>query len=111
MRKAGILVAALLWVIALSVVIGPFVSWVSGLKNEPRLSELCHQAAACKKYLDVRQECATAGDFRTCMRIKMGNYASWSETCSGDVEGGPAVPLPPQTPNAVECYFRTLFWG
>jgi hypothetical protein len=69
---------------------------------------LCEQAAACKKYSEARLECATAGNFRTCLRIKMGDYASYNGTCSGYVEGAPAVPLPPETPNTVDCFFRTL---
>jgi hypothetical protein len=100
-----------LWLLVIGVVSFLFVNWIGQLKNEPRSSELCHQAAACKKYSEVREECATAGNFKTCARIKMGEYANWSDICSGHIEGGPALPLPPQTPNAVECYLRTLFWG
>jgi hypothetical protein len=70
---------------------------------------LCHAAAACKKYSAVRLECATAGSFKTCLRIKMGEDSGYSDFCSGYVEGAPSVPLPPQTPNAVECFFRSLF--
>jgi hypothetical protein len=71
-------------------------------------SFLCRAAAACKKYSEVRLECATAGNFKTCLRIKMGDDASFSEMCSGYDEGAPAVPLPPETPNAVNCFFRNL---
>src|SRR5262245_29485726 len=34
---------------------------------------LCEQAAACKKYDAARLECATAGNLKTCLRIKMGD--------------------------------------
>jgi hypothetical protein len=71
--------------------------------------DLCRTAAACKKYSAARLECATAGNFRTCLRIKMGEDAYYySAMCSGGEEGAPAFPLPPQTPNAVDCFFRTL---
>jgi hypothetical protein len=66
---------------------------------------LCLLAAACKKYDDVRLECATAGSFKTCLRVKMGSDADFSGMCSGSVEGGPALPRPPETPNIVECFF------
>ena len=69
---------------------------------------LCRVASACKKYSDVRLECATAGNFKTCLRIKMGDDASYSDICSGYYEGAPVVPLSPETPNAVVCYFRLV---
>jgi hypothetical protein len=69
---------------------------------------LCLAAAACKKYDQVRLECATAGNFRTCLRIKMGDDASYSDTCSVS-EGGPALRPPPETPTGLECFFLTLF--
>ena len=36
------------------------------------------------------------------------NEASYSGMCGGYDEGAPAVPLPPETPNAVTCFFRNL---
>src|ERR1700730_279546 len=60
---------------------------------------LCQAASACKRYSEARLECATAGNFKTCLRIKMGDDASYSDMCSGYDEGAPAVPLPPETPN------------
>ena len=40
----------------------------------------------------------------------MGDDAySYVRTCSGNDLGAPAVPLPLNTPNAVNCFFRTLF--
>jgi hypothetical protein len=69
---------------------------------------LCRAAAACKKYSEARLECATAGSFRTCLRIKMDVDASYSGICSGYEEGAAAVPLPRETPNAVACFFLLL---
>jgi hypothetical protein len=69
---------------------------------------LCLAAAACKKYDQVRLECATAGNFRTCLRIKMGDDAAYRDTCSLS-EGGPALLPPPETPTVLECFFLTLF--
>jgi hypothetical protein len=69
---------------------------------------LCLAAAACKKYDAVRLECATAGNFRTCLRIKMGEDASYIDVCSNG-EGAPALPSSPETPNDFECFFRKIF--
>jgi hypothetical protein len=71
--------------------------------------ELCHFAAVCKKYDTVRLECATAGNFKTCLRIKMGGDADFTNSCNGFNEGGPAVPPPVGTPSTVECFFLTNF--
>ena len=72
---------------------------------------LCQLAAACKKYSSVRLECATAGNFKTCLRIKMGDDAVYSGTCSGYREGEPAIALSPETPNAAECFLRQYGWS
>jgi hypothetical protein len=69
---------------------------------------LCLAAAACRKYDTVRLECATAGSFKTCLRIKMGDDANYIDACSLS-DGAPALPPPPDTPNALECFFRTWF--
>jgi hypothetical protein len=61
---------------------------------------LCRVAAACRKYDEVRVECATAGTFKTCMRIKMGEDAG----LYGSDDGAPAI-LPPGTPSRLDCLF------
>ncbi len=107
---SGRVIGVLLGAIPLAVVaLGAWSVWTSPrtLTEKAKLS-LCHAAAACKKYSEPRLECATAGNFKTCLRIKMGNDASYSGMCSGYDEGAPAVPLPPETPNAVACFFRNL---
>jgi hypothetical protein len=70
---------------------------------------LCHVAVACEKYSAARLECATAGNFKTCIQIKMGTDAYYTGLCSGDQEGAPAVPLSAGTPTAVSCFFRALW--
>jgi hypothetical protein len=65
---------------------------------------LCRMKDACSKYDRVRLECAVAGDFRTCLRIKMGDDVHFVDVCSGYNAGGPAVPLDPQSPDAVRCF-------
>jgi hypothetical protein len=110
-RRNNERVAGRIWIAILLV---GFALWVWNVVQEPTTPAaqeklmLCQQAAACKKYSEVRLECATAGSFKTCLRIKMGDNASYSGPCSGYVEGAPAVPPPPGTPSAFECFFRTL---
>jgi hypothetical protein len=114
MAEREIAMDRFIWLLAGALVLGVLglhiSDWFDGIHDATKL-ELCHQAAACKKYSDVRQQCATAGNFKTCMLVKMGDDASWIDTCSGFVEGGAALPLPPQTPNSADCFFRTLFMG
>jgi hypothetical protein len=70
---------------------------------------LCRVSSACKKYDEARLECATAGSFSTCLRIKMGDVANFSEICSGSNDGAPALPLPRETPSTVGCFFIRVF--
>jgi hypothetical protein len=70
---------------------------------------LCRKAAACKKYDQVRLDCATAGNFKTCLRIKMGEDVSYADVCSGYDVGAPAIPLDPKTPDVVRCYILNNF--
>jgi hypothetical protein len=70
---------------------------------------LCLEAKACKKYSEARLECATAGNFKTCLRIKMGEDSSYSDRCSGYDIGAPAVSLPPDTPNEIQCFLVLTF--
>lgn len=72
------------------------------LENE---KYLCRQAAVCKKYDQVRLDCATAGNLKTCLRIKMGENVSFIDICSGYDVGAPAIPLDPKTPDLVRCFF------
>jgi hypothetical protein len=70
---------------------------------------LCEQAAACKKYDTARLECATAGNLKTCLRIKMGDDdQTFTNICSGYDPGAPARPLPSNTPNVAECFFERV---
>jgi hypothetical protein len=64
---------------------------------------LCGLAAACRKYDKVRLECATAANFKTCLRTKMGDDASYIPACIGaGEEGAPAMPIP-TAPNHAQC--------
>jgi hypothetical protein len=67
-------------------------------------TQFCHLKAICKTFATARQECATAGNFNTCMNIKMGesDYALIG-SCTDD--GAIAFP-PDEMPRALECWFR-----
>src|SRR5436853_3579538 len=40
-----------------------------------RTQRLCQQQALCRRFGEARQACATAGDYKNCVDIKMGNEA------------------------------------
>jgi hypothetical protein len=71
-------------------------------------ARLCRWAVRCRQYDAARLECATAGDFNMCVKIKMGNEADYIGACSGFKEGAPAINPSPETPTLFECFFLTL---
>lgn len=75
-------------------------------RNE-RKKYLCRAFDACQTYDTVRLECATAGNFRTCLRIKMGDQMSLVPACTAE-EGAPAT-LPADTPDRAECLLIWIF--
>jgi hypothetical protein len=67
---------------------------------------LCSIKLACLKYGAVRQECATAGNFETCVEVKMGEPAlRFTDECTADggVQGDTTA-----FPSTIECYIRKL---
>jgi hypothetical protein len=71
-------------------------------------NELCHWAAACKKYGTSRLDCAVAGNFNTCIQIKMGRDASLVFRCTDD---GQLSSPPRDMPDLGQCFFRNLVNG
>jgi hypothetical protein len=60
--------------------------------SSERNVRLCHYKARCAEYATARQACATAGNFDTCMGIKLnGGYSLLKNMCSGD--GNFAIPI------------------
>jgi hypothetical protein len=68
-------------------------------------NELCHYLMACRKYGTARQECAVAGDFNSCIQIKMGKGVASRYSCTND---GKPSSQPTDMPGLVECFFRNL---
>ena len=68
---------------------------------------LCHLKAACTKYGDSRQGCATAGNFDNCMTVKMGDVdlSMVKASCSND---GALIDPPVDLPNDVACLAYNL---
>lgn len=62
---------------------------------------LCRQKSICTQYGQVRQECAIAGSFQTCVRVRMGddNDAA-AANCTNDGH----VAFASKEPNAVDCF-------
>lgn len=66
---------------------------------------LCRLKSTCQRYASVRQECATAGNFATCIDVKLGDDASLISACRND--GGLVYP-PSDLPDAVSCWVRKV---
>jgi len=66
------------------------------------LESMCWQQKVCKEYAHVRQECATAGNFDTCVGVKMGDEdGNTVDQCTHD--GKLAYP-PPDMLDGLECW-------
>jgi hypothetical protein len=65
---------------------------------------LCKVKSICAQYGEVRQGCATAGNFENCIRVKMGdeNY-EFVSSCTNDGHMGASL-----EPGAVDCFFSRL---
>jgi len=66
----------------------------------------CKQMNSCQRYGVARQQCAVAGDFNNCIKIRTGQeYRFWSANCTdnGGVRGVT------DTPSTVQCFISTFF--
>jgi hypothetical protein len=56
-------------------------------KNSDYRDELCHVKLACQNYHTARQDCAVAGNFDNCVRVKIGDKdATYTSLCTNDGE-------------------------
>lgn len=62
---------------------------------------LCRQKSMCRQYGQVRQECAIAGNFQNCIRVKMGDDKA-DEAAANCTNDGHAA-FASNEPNAVDC--------
>jgi hypothetical protein len=63
--------------------------------------QFCRLRSACPLFAKVRQECATAGNYKLCVNIKMGDDASLIEFCTNE---GHVAYKPNNFPNAIDCF-------
>jgi hypothetical protein len=65
---------------------------------------LCQQKMICAKLPDIRQECATAGNFDNCIKVKIGDedYSSVAY-CN---HGGDLAYTPENMPSPLVCWMR-----
>jgi hypothetical protein len=70
-----------------------------------RQRALCNQQTICTKFATARQECATAGNYKNCVDIKMGKDAMDLYPCMNDgrVWGEPA-----DMPNRFQCFIQSI---
>jgi hypothetical protein len=67
---------------------------------------LCHLQSVCRKYAEVRQDCATAGSFKTCVGVKMGDAdGPLVDSCTND--GGVLYPAS-EMPGFLRCVWVKL---
>jgi hypothetical protein len=70
------------------------------------IRNLCHVKSVCKAYADVRQECAVAGDFNNCVRVKIGDENMDSVPyCAND---GSISSPPDNLPSWFDCLAYSL---
>lgn len=66
-------------------------------ETEREAEYLCRLVSICSKFATVRQDCATAGNFDNCVKIKLGEE-KFSETtyCTADgrLNYTPSIPVP-----------------
>jgi hypothetical protein len=82
--------------------------WAENAKSQDGVDRvhLCLLAEACQRYSDARLQCATAGNFETCLRIKMDDdreLYKFADECSGGEIGAPPIRLSQQTPQRFIC--------
>lgn len=67
---------------------------------------LCRLVPICKHYASVRQECAVAGSYENCIRVKMGSADT--DMIGACTEDGTVAFPPKDVPDSVECFFQNL---
>jgi hypothetical protein len=70
-----------------------------------RFKDLCSTKTLCEQFASTRQACATAGNFKTCMSIKMADFSTAQDECNVD---GTLIFQPADLPNYFECLFYAL---
>ncbi len=68
--------------------------------RQERVTSLCRAWQTCQDYSSARQECAVAGDFNNCLRIKLGEDIARVSDCASD---GNLLYPPSDMPNRLEC--------
>jgi hypothetical protein len=71
-----------------------------------QVKALCAQQAICTKFAEARQACATAGNYKNCVDIKMGSDATGGlYPCMND---GHIWNEPPDMPNRFQCLLSAI---
>jgi len=70
-----------------------------------RQRALCNQQTICTKFATARQECATAGNYKNCVDIKMGKDAIDLYPCMND---GRVWSEPADMQNRFQCFIQSI---
>jgi hypothetical protein len=87
------------WLIVIAILIGFVYFWAF---PSPERRALCELRAVCEKYGATRLECATAGNFNTCLTVKMGKNYSNVWACDDE---GKLISPPKKMPFAIMCHY------
>jgi hypothetical protein len=60
----------------------------------------CSLAVVCSKYAEVRDQCAVAGDFTNCLRVKLKDDWNRIDQCA---DGGKLIDPPANMPDTFQC--------
>lgn len=73
--------------------------------EQQRTRSLCQAAELCRKFGEARQACATAGNYKNCVDIKMGKDATDLYPCMND---GHVWAEPADMPNRFQCFIQSI---
>jgi len=73
-------------------------------KSERRL-QLCYYKGLCQNFSTARQARATAGNFDTCMSVKLGTPREANIAAAACANDGRFLLAPSDMPTSVECWF------
>jgi hypothetical protein len=69
----------------------------------------CRLQSMCEKYGEVRQRCATAGNFDNCIKVKMGSANIGKYDCTDDGKVAWIGSTPADMPNRLQSFFSEMF--
>ena len=76
------------------------------ISDRQRTQLLCQRQALCRKFGEARRACATAGNYKNCIDIKMGDDAMDVYPC---MNNGTVWGAPKDMPDRLTCFVSSVF--